>query len=148
MWREGFMSQIKRVSSWLNDDVLRAAVIAGFVLFALSYVCDAIMYYFGVAAAKTLLNDLAIAIAGAVLLVIFLSQNRKNQLVAQAKARALIVQEVSQYVREAFTPLAQVMSSQDTAERLRILDMATDRVDYVLSEVLPTVGTQHEPRYL
>jgi len=139
------MSQIKRVSSWLNDDVLRAAVIAGFVLFALSYVCDAIMYYFGVAAAKTLLNDLAIAIAGAVLLIIFLSQSRKNQLVAQAKARALVVQEVSQYVREAFTPLAQVMSSQDAAERLRILDMATDRVDYVLSEVLPTVGTLKEP---
>lgn len=140
------MSQIKRVSIWLNDDVLRAAIIAGFVLFALSYVCDAIMYYFGVAAAKTLLNDLAIAIAGAVLLIIFLSQSRKNQLVAQAKARALIVQEVSQYVRDAFTPLAQVMSSQDTAERLRILDMATDRVDYVLSEVLPTVGTLQEPR--
>jgi hypothetical protein len=139
------MSHIKRISSWLNDDVLRAAVIAGFVLFALSYVCDAIMYYFGVAAAKTLLNDLAIAIAGAVLLVIFLSQSRKNQLVAQAKARALIVQEVSHYVRDAFTPLAQVMSSQDTAERLRILDLATDRVDYVLSEVLPTFGTLQEP---
>ncbi|MFZ3329211.1 MAG: hypothetical protein WA197_01165 [Candidatus Acidiferrales bacterium] len=140
------MSQIKRVSVWLNDDVLRAAVIAGFVLFALSYVCDAIMYYFGVAAAKTLLNDLAVAIAGAVLLIIFLSQSRKNQLVAQAKARALIVQEVSRYVRDAFTPLAQVMSSQDATERLRILDMATDRVDYVLSEVLPAVGTLREPR--
>ncbi|MGC1968443.1 MAG: hypothetical protein WA673_18430 [Candidatus Acidiferrales bacterium] len=140
------MSQIKRVSIWLNDDVLRAAVIAGFVLFALSYVCDAIMYYFGVAAAKTLLNDLAVAIAGAVLLIIFLSQSRKNQLVAQAKARALIVQEVSRYVRDAFTPLAQVMSSQDATERLRILDMATDRVDYVLSEVLPAVGTLREPR--
>jgi hypothetical protein len=142
------MSRIKRISGWLNGDVLRAAVIAGFVLFALSYVCDAIMYYFGVAAAKTLLNDLAIAIAGAVLLVIFLSQSRKNQLVAQAKARALIVQEVSHYVRDAFTPLAQVMSSQDASERLRILDMATDRVDYVLSEVLPTVGTASQPRYL
>lgn len=141
------MSRIKRISGWLNDDVVRAAVIAGFVLFALSYVCDAIMYYFGVAAAKTLLNDLAIAIAGAVLLVVFLSQNRKNQLVAQAKARALIVQEVSHHVRDAFTPLAQVMSSQDTSERLRILDMATDRVDYVLSEVLPMVGTAHEPRH-
>lgn len=141
------MSRRKRISIWVNDDVLRAAVIAGFVLFALCYVCDAIMYYFGVAAAKTLLNDLAVAIAGAVLLVIFLSQSRKNQLVAEAKIRALIVQEVSHYVRDAFTPLAQVMSSQDAAERLRILDMATDRVDYVLSEVLPTVGSPHEPRY-
>ncbi len=62
------MSRLKTISGWLNDDVVRAAVIAGFVLFALSYVCDAIMYYFGVAAAKTLLNDLAVAIAGAVLL--------------------------------------------------------------------------------
>lgn len=141
------MSQGKRISIWLNDDVLRSAIIAGFVLFALCYVCDAVMYYFGVAAAKTLLNDLAIAVAGAVLLVIFLSQSRKNQLVAQAKARALIVQEVSHYVRDAFTPLAQVMSSQDAAERLRILDLATDRVDYVLSEVLPTLGTVHAPRY-
>ncbi|MGA7064062.1 MAG: hypothetical protein WA690_15475 [Candidatus Acidiferrales bacterium] len=141
------MSRIERIFSWLNDDILRAAVIAGLVLFALSYVCDAIMYYFGVAAAKTLLNDLAVAVAGAVLLVIFLSQSRKNQLVAQAKARALIVQEVSHYVRDAFTPLAQAMSSPDAAERLRILDIATDRVDYVLSEVLPTVGTAHEARY-
>ncbi|MFZ1035215.1 MAG: hypothetical protein WAN72_24750 [Candidatus Acidiferrales bacterium] len=141
------MSRIERIFSWLNDDILRAAVIAGLVLFALSYVCDAIMYYFGVAAAKTLLNDLAVAVAGAVLLVIFLSQSRKNQLVAQAKARALIVQEVSHYVRDAFTPLAQAMSSPDAAERLRILDIATDRVDYVLSEVLPTVGTAHETRY-
>lgn len=141
------MSRIERIFSLLNDDILRAAVIAGLVLFALSYVCDAIMYYFGVAAAKTLLNDLAVAVAGAVLLVIFLSQSRKNQLVAQAKARALIVQEVSHYVRDAFTPLAQAMSSPDAAERLRILDIATDRVDYVLSEVLPTVGTAHEARY-
>lgn len=141
------MSRIERIFSLLNDDILRAAVIAGLVLFALSYVCDAIMYYFGVAAAKTLLNDLAVAVAGAVLLVIFLSQSRKNQLVAQAKARALIVQEVSHYVRDAFTPLAQAMSSPDAAERLRILDIATDRVDYVLSEVLPTVGTAHETRY-
>lgn len=141
------MSRLKTISGWLNDDVVRAAVIAGFVLFALSYVCDAIMYYFGIAAAKTLLNDLAVAIAGAVLLVIFLSQNRKNHLVSQAKARAQIVQEVSRYVRDAFTPLAQAMSSQDAAERLRMLDMATDRVDYVLSEVLPMVGTVHETRY-
>jgi hypothetical protein len=141
------MFRMKRMFRWLNDDIVRAAAIAGFVLFALSYVCDAVMYYYGVVAAKTLLNDLAVAIAGAVLLVIFLSQSRKKQLVAQAKARALIVQEVSHYVRDAFTPLAQVMSSQDTAERLRILDLATDRVDYVLSEVLPTVGTASQPRY-
>jgi hypothetical protein len=125
-----------------------AAVVAGLVLFALNYVCDAIMYFLGVIAAKTILNDLAVAIAGAALLLIFLSQSRKNLLVARAKERAIIVQEVSHHVRDALAPLAQIMSSQDTAERLRILDLATDNVVYVLSEVLPSVGTAaRELRY-
>lgn len=141
------MSRIKSISSWLNDDTLRAAVVAGLVLFAFSYVCDAVLYLLGIAGAKTVLNDVAIGIIGAILLVVFLSQSRKNQVVAQAKARALIVEEVSHYVRDAFTPLAQIMSSQDTAERLRILDMTTDRVDYVLSQVLPSVGTTHQSHY-
>lgn len=141
------MSRVKKISSWLNDDTLRAAVVAGLVLFALSYVCDAVMYFLGVVAAKTILNDLAISVAGAFLLVTFLSQSRKDQLVARAKERAIIVQEVSHYVRDALTPLAQVMSSQDTAERLRVLDLATERVDFVLSEVLPKAGTNHEAHY-
>lgn len=141
------MSRIKSISSRLNDDTLRAAVVAGLVLFAFSYVCDAVLYLLGIAGAKTVLNDVAIGIIGAILLVVFLSQSRKNQVVAQAKARALIVEEVSHYVRDAFTPLAQIMSSQDTAERLRILDMTTDRVDYVLSQVLPSVGTTHQSHY-
>jgi hypothetical protein len=141
------MSRIKRFSTSVNYNILKPAAVVGFVLFALTYVCDAILYFLGIAAAKTILNDLAIAIAGAVLLVIFLSRSRKNQLVEQAKARAMVVEAVSHYVRDVFTPLALVMSSQDTAERLRILDMATDRVDYVLSQVLPAVGTADKPRH-
>ena len=149
LWEKGrrrnSMSRIKGFSR-LNYDILRSAVVAGLVLFAITYMCDAILYSLGIAAAKTILNDVAIALAGAVLLVIFLSRSRKNQIVEQAKARAMVVEAVSHYVRDVFTPLALVMSSQDTAERLRILDMATDRVDYVLSQVLPTVGTADKSR--
>src|ERR1700751_5585106 len=85
--RRILMSRIKRFLTWVNYDILRAAVVAGLVLFALTYMCDAILYYLDIAAAKTILNDFAIALAGAVLLVIFLSQSRKNQIVEQAKAR-------------------------------------------------------------
>ncbi len=141
------MSWIKRFSTRVNYDILRSAAVAGLVLFALTYMCDAILYFLGIAAAKTILNDVAIAVTGAALLVVFLSQSRKNQVVEQAKARAMVVEAVSHYVRDVFTPLALVMSSQDTAERLRILDMATDRVDYVLSQVLPSVGIADKPRY-
>jgi hypothetical protein len=142
------MLRIKGFSRQLNYDILRSAVVAGLVLFAITYMCDATLYFLGIAAAKTILNDVAIALAGAVLLVIFLSRSRKNQIVEQAKARAMVVEAVSHYVRDVFTPLALVMSSQDTAERLRILDMATDRVDYVLSQVLPTVGGADKSRHV
>ena len=142
------MLRIKGFSRQLNYDILRSAVVAGLVLFAITYMCDAILYFLGIAAAKTILNDVAIALAGAALLVIFLSRSRKNQIVEQAKARAMVVEAVSHYVRDVFTPLALVMSSQDTAERLRILDMATDRVDYVLSQVLPTVGGADKSRHV
>ena len=141
------MPRLKSFSTWVNYGILRSALVTGLVLFAITYMCDAILYALGIAAAKTILNDVAVALSGAVLLVIFLSQSRKNQIVEQAKARAMVVEAVSHYVRDVFTPLALVMSSQDTAERLRILDMATDRVDYVLSQVLPTVGNTDKPRY-
>lgn len=142
------MPRFKSFLTRVNYDILRSALVAGLVLFAITYMCDAILYALGIAAAKTILNDVAIAITGAALLVIFLSRSRKNLIVEQAKARAMVVEAVSHYVRDVFTPLALVMSSQDTAERLRILDMATDRVDYVLSQVLPAVGTTDKPRCL
>jgi hypothetical protein len=78
------MPRLKSFSTWVNYDILRPALVAGLVLFAITYMCDAIMYALGIAAAKTILNDVAVALSGAVLLVIFLSQSRKNQIVEQA----------------------------------------------------------------
>jgi hypothetical protein len=74
-------------------------------------------------------------------------QSHKNQIVARAKERAIIVAEVNHHIRNAMTPLALVMASQDTGERLRILDMATDRLDHVLTDLLPTVGSASKPRF-
>jgi hypothetical protein len=133
--------------AWLNEDNLRPAVVVGLVLFGLTYVGDAVLYVMGIAAADTILNDVAIALVGSALLALFLSQSRKNQAVARAKERAIIVAEVSHHIRNAMTPLAMVMASPDTNERLRMLDMATERVDYVLTDLLPTVGSASEPRF-
>jgi hypothetical protein len=74
-------------------------------------------------------------------------QSNKNQIVVRAKERAIIVAEVNHHIRNAMTPLALVMASQDPDERLRILDVATDRMDHVLTELLPTVGSTSKPRY-
>jgi hypothetical protein len=141
------MRRLTRLPSWLSEYNLKAAAVAGLVLFAITYVADAVLYYFGIAATATILDDVTVALTGAAILVFFLVQSHKNQIVARAKERAIIVAEVNHHIRNAMTPLALVMSSPDTGERLRILDMATDRVDHVLTDLLPTAGARSEPRY-
>lgn len=141
------MQRMTSWSGWLNEYNMKAAVVAGLVLFAITYVADAVLYYLGIAATATILDDLAIALTGAATLVFFLVQSHKNQIVARAKERAIIVAEVNHHIRNAMTPLALVMASPDTGERLRILDIATDRLDHVLTDLLPTAGAASEPRY-
>ncbi len=141
------MQRMTSWSGWLNEYNMKAAVVAGLVLFAITYVADAVLYYLGIAATATILDDLAIALSGAATLVFFLVQSHKNQIVARAKERAIIVAEVNHHIRNAMTPLALVMASPDTGERLRILDIATDRLDHVLTDLLPTAGAASEPRF-
>jgi len=141
------MLRLKRMPEWLNQYNLKAAAVAGIVLFAITYAVDAVLYFLGVSASETILDAAAIALTGAGMLIFFLVQNNKNQIVARAKERAIIVAEVNHHVRNAMTPLALVMASPDTGERLRILDITTERVDHVLTNLLPTVGTTSKPRF-
>ncbi|MGB7754120.1 MAG: hypothetical protein WCF88_21390 [Candidatus Acidiferrales bacterium] len=141
------MRRLRNFSEWLNEYNLKAALVAGLTLFTITYVADAVLYYLGIAAAETILDDAAIALTGAGMLIFFLVQSHKNQIVARAKERAIIVAEINHHMRNAITPLALIMASPDTGERLRVLDIATDRMDHVLTELLPTVGTTSKPRF-
>jgi hypothetical protein len=141
------MRRLRNFSEWLNEYNLKAALVAGLTLFTITYVADAVLYYLGIAAAETILDDAAIAITGAAMLIFFLVQSSKNQIVARAKERAIMVAEINHHMRNAITPLALIMASPDAGERLRILDIATDRMDHVLTELLPTVGTTNKPRF-
>jgi hypothetical protein len=141
------MRRLRSMSEWLNEYNLKAALVAGLTLFTITYVADAVLYYLGIAATETILDDAAIAITGAGMLIFFLVQSHKNQMVARAKERAIMVAEINHHMRNAITPLALIMASPDTRERLRILDLATDRMDHVLTELLPTVGTTSKPRF-
>jgi hypothetical protein len=141
------MRRLRSMSEWLNEYNLKAALVAGLTLFTITYVADAVLYYLGIAATETILDDAAIAITGAGMLIFFLVQSHKNHMVARAKERAVMVAEINHHMRNAITPLALIMASPDTRERLRILDLATDRMDHVLTELLPTVGTTSKPRF-
>jgi len=141
------MRRLRSMSEWLNEYNLKAALVAGLTLFTITYAADAVLYYLGIAATETILDDAAIAITGAGMLIFFLVQSHKNQMVARAKERAIMVAEINHHMRNAITPLALIMASPNTRERLRILDLATDRMDHVLTELLPTVGTTSKPRF-
>jgi hypothetical protein len=141
------MSEPKHLPAWLDARSATAAAIAGVILFAVSYAADAIMYVLKIPAALTITDNLAIAVAGAALLLIFLFRRHEHEIVARAKERAIIVAEMNHHIRNAMTPLILGLSSDDLDERLRTLDQATDRVDHVLTDLLPTAGSATKPRY-
>ena len=132
---------------WLDAKTVTAAAIAAVVLFAVSYAADAILYVLGIPAALTITNNIAIALAGAAVVLIFLYRRHENEIMLRARERAIIIAEMNHHIRNAMTPLVMGISSEDIGERLRTLDQATDRVDHVLTELLPTVGSASKPRY-
>jgi hypothetical protein len=123
----------KRLPVWLDAKTIIATVVAGAVLFAVSYAADAVLFAMNIPAAATLANNIVIAIAGAAVVLLFL--------------RAIIIAEMNHHIRNAMTPLVLGVSSNDINERLRTLDQATDRVDHVLTELLPTAGSATKPRF-
>jgi len=141
------VSTKRALPEWLDSNRATAAVVAGIVLFAVSYAADAILGYLKIPAAETITNNLAIAFIGAAVVLILLYRLHEQEVVTRAKERAIIIAEMNHHIRNAMTPLVLGLSSDDINERLRTLDQATDRVDHVLTELLPTVGSATKPRY-
>jgi hypothetical protein len=142
------MSRTTNFPDWLDRNSVIAASVAAGVLFAVSYAADAILGVLNIPAAATITNNVAIAIIGAAVVLIFLRHRHQREIVARAKERAIIVAEMNHHIRNAMTPLVLGVSSDDINERLRTLDQATDRVDYVLTDLLPTAGSTGKPRFV
>ncbi len=141
------MAAKRSLPAWLDTKSVIAAVVAGVVLFAVSYAADAIMYSLKIPSALAVTDNIAIAVVGAAVVLIFLYHRHEQEVVARAKERAIIVAEMNHHIRNAMTPLVLGFSSDDVNERMRTLDQATDRVDHVLTDLLPTVGSTTRPRY-
>jgi hypothetical protein len=144
--RDG-MAAKQSLPVWLDTRCIIAAAVAGVVLFAVSYAADAILYMLKIPAALTVTDNIAVAAVAAAVVLIFLYHRHEQEVVARAKERAIIVAEMNHHIRNAMTPLALGLSSDDVNERMRTLDQATDRLDHVLTHLLPTVGSTSRPRY-
>jgi hypothetical protein len=88
----------------------------------------------GTTGSKTVLNDVAIGILGALAVFFFLSASQERQKFDSAKQRMVLIAELNWRVREAFGVVAASALSDDRWARLRGIDEATDRIDIILSE--------------
>jgi hypothetical protein len=133
--------------NWVAFDRIQPALIAGLVIFAVSDVLDLILFWMDLPAAATILNSVAIAILGALILLFYLSASYESQNYARAKERMILVAELNHHIRRALIVIEDSALLEDRAERLRNTEEAVARIDSVLTDLLPTIGSAEKPRY-
>jgi hypothetical protein len=133
--------------NWVAFDRIRPALIAGLAIFAASDVLDLVLFWLGLPAAATILNSVAIAILGALILLFYLSASYESQNYARAKERMILVAELNHHIRRALVVIEHSALLEDRMERLRNTEQAVARIDSVLTDLLPTIGSAEKPRY-
>ena len=120
---------------------IRQALLTGLVLCSANYAIDLLLDRLGTTGSKTILNDVAIGILGALAVFFFLSASHEKQKFDSAKQRMVLIAELNSRIREAFGVVAASALSDDRLARLRGIDEATDRIDTILSEFV--VSREH-----
>jgi signal transduction histidine kinase len=132
--------------AWLTPERAKPAVITGLVLLFSSYSIDTLLSRLGDARVATLLNSLLIGILGALFVAAYLSSTAIDQNYRRAKERMILVAELNHHVRSALTLIQSYAALDDTRERVRLTEEAVERIDHVLSDLVPTVGSAESPR--
>lgn len=132
---------------WMAFDRMKPALAVFIALFFASYVMDLILDRLGVSGASTILNDMAIGILGVLLLLFFLSASYENHNMSRARERMILVAELNYHIRTSLIVIGSAAMLEDKGERLRRIDEAMERVDVVLTDLVPTVGSATSPRY-
>jgi hypothetical protein len=132
------MRRFKNLPGWLAFRRLEAPLLTGLVLFITSYTGDVILEWRGASAASTILDNLAIAILGGLAILFYLSASYEYYNYKRAKEQMALVSEVNRQVRDALLDITESAMVEDRAERLLRLDEATERIDQVLTRLVPT----------
>jgi hypothetical protein len=134
------MRKLKNLPGWLAFRRLEAPLLTGLVLFITSYTGDVILEWRGVPYTSTILNNLAIGILGGLTLLFYLSASYEYHNYKRAKEQMTMITEMNRQVREALMDITESAMVEDRAERLMRLDEATERIDQVLTQLVPTTA--------
>jgi len=141
------MSGKNLLPQWLTPERFKPALITGITLFFVSFSMDIVLSWFGVPAAATILNDVAIGLLGSLLLLFFLYSLNLEQNYKRGKERMTLVAELNHHIRNALVVIQSSSSLDDKEERTRRVNEAVERIDRVLMDLVPTVASAESPRY-
>ena len=134
------MRRFRNLPGWLAFRRLEAPLLTGLVLFVGSYTGDVILEWRGVSTAASILANLAVATLGGLTLLFYLSASYEYHNYKRAKDQMTLISEVNRQVREALMDITESAMVEDRAERLTRLDEATERIDQVLTQLVPTTA--------
>jgi hypothetical protein len=121
---------------------MKSSLIVGVILFVLSITCDKIMYWKGVQAAETYLNDLVIGVTGGICAGLILSFQASRDAMERARERMLLTAELNQQLRGVVMTMANSALLPDEMDRLRAMDEAVEQIDEVLSGIGPAAAAK------
>ena len=141
------MPSMKSLPSWISFARMKPALFTGLVLFLFSFGADIAFDSAHHPRLGAIFNDLAVGIVGALLLVLYLSATYENDAYARAKERMILVLELNHHVRRALSIIEESAMIENREERVRRVDEAIARIDFVLTDLVPTIGTANKPRF-
>jgi hypothetical protein len=135
------------LSNWLTRERITPALVIGGALFLFNFGIQFLLLKLRVPAAATILDDLAIAVLGALLFIFYVSAISLNQEYKRAKERIILIAELNHHIRDALTVIQCSGGIADENDRTHCVQEAIQRIDWVLTDLVPTIGSTKKPRF-
>ena len=132
---------------WMTPEIMKAAAVMAAMLFVVSYLVDLTLMRLDVSPSSTVLNDIAIAMIATGVMLFYLFVTHTQNIFLRAKERMNLTAELNFHLSRALLEFRSAAEVEDRDERLRKLDQATEYMDYVLIELVPTVSAEKSPRF-
>lgn len=131
---------------WMTRGMLRAGAVMTGILFLISYVVDVTLAGVGVSPAATVVNDAAIALIAASVLIFYLFSTRTEQIFLRARERMNLTAELNHHMRRVLSDMRSAAEVEDREVRLQMMDRAIEKADHLLIDLVPTVSAERSPR--
>jgi hypothetical protein len=133
------------INRWKESDKVVPVTLAVVLLFFGNVVVDEILFWRGVDAAETFLNDVIIAALGGLTVWVLLTAQARRQEMRRARERMQITIEMNRHVRGVFATMANSMLLENETDRLRVADDAMQQIDRLLSDLVPEATASSGP---